>query len=256
MLLSFWYLLKVGVQHKCARNSFQLKISRDKLRRPTAGGGQTYLQSPFKSFSSPHLPALHYLKQAFSCRGRCGKTKVLALNKKKWNQSTCISRRAVRLYSSILTILPLFLCWSVQRGGGQGEEWGSLSLRPESLAVFSARAPGSVCQGKFIVKAGGPTHIHTSSVRTQTCVSLPLSLCRLATKSSATESVAAKNHYGNQHRGPGCGYSWIGVETFFWHLLSATVDYRVPALKCPSRIGRWSLCELFLYLKNRQNTQE
>lgn len=82
--------------------------------------------------------------------------------------------------------------------------------------MFSARGPGSVCQGKFIVKAGGPTHIHTSSVRTQTCVSLPLSLCRLATKSSATESVGAKNHYGNQHRGPGCGYSWIGAEPFFF----------------------------------------
>lgn len=137
--------------------------------------------------------------------------------KKKLNQSTCISRRTVRLYSSVLTILPLFLCWCVLEGRRPGgEEWGSLSLRPESLAVFSARGPGSVCQGKFIVKAGGPTHIHTSSVRTQTCVSLPLSLCRLATKSSATESVGAKNHYGNQHRGPGCGYSWIGAETFFF----------------------------------------
>lgn len=65
------------------------------------------------------------------------------------------------------------------------------------------------------MEAGGPTHIHTSSLRTQTCVSLPLSLCRLATKSSATESVGAENHYGNQHSGPGCGCSWISVETFF-----------------------------------------
>lgn len=81
--------------------------------------------------------------------------------------------------------------------------------------MFSARGPASVCQGKFIVKAGVPTHIHTSSLRTQTCVSLPLSVFRLATKSSATESVGAENHYGNQHRGPGCGYSWIGAETFF-----------------------------------------
>lgn len=134
---------------------------------------------------------------------------------KNLNQSTWISRRTVRFYSSFLTILPLFLCWSVQRGGGQRGERGSLSLRPESLAVFSARGPGSVCQGKFIVKAGVPTHIHTSSLRTQTCVSLPLSVFRLATKSSATESVGAENHYGNQHRGPGCGYSWIGAETFF-----------------------------------------
>ena len=80
--------------------------------------------------------------------------------------------------------------------------------------------PVSVCQGKFIVQAGGPTHIHTSSLRTQTCVSLPLSLCRLATKSSATESVGAENHYGNQHSGPGCGCSWMSVETFFFGIHS------------------------------------
>lgn len=110
--------------------------------------------------------------------------------------------------------------------------------------MFSVRGPGSVCQGKFIVKAGGPTHIHTSSVRTQTCVSLPLSLCRLATKSSATESVGAKNHYGNQHRGPGCGYSWIGAETFFWHLLDITEFLLLNVL--PGLAG--DLCVSFFFI--------
>lgn len=66
------------------------------------------------------------------------------------------------------------------------------------------------------MEAGGLTHILTQThphFRTQTCVSLPLSLCRLATKSSATESVGAENHYGNQHSGPGCGCSWIGAKS-------------------------------------------
>lgn len=33
------------------------------------------------------------------------------------------------------------------------------------------------------------------------------------------------------------------VWRLFWHPLSARVDYRVPTLKCPSRIGQWSPCE-------------
>lgn len=29
------------------------------------------------------------------------------------------------------------------------------------------------------------------------------------------QSEGTENHYGNQHSGPGCGCSWISVETFF-----------------------------------------
>ncbi|KAM7407332.1 hypothetical protein PAMA_003179 [Pampus argenteus] len=124
--------------------------------------------------------------------------------------------RAVHLFS-ILSDLPPSLFLSLSLFGEEEdrrEEWSSLSLRPECLAVFKWRTRTCFCLPMQIHCGGrwASTHIHTSSLRTQTCVSFALSLCRLATKSSATESVGAEHRYGNQHSGPGC--SWIICETF------------------------------------------
>lgn len=144
---------------------------------------------------------------------------MLALEKKKYTtqktplcQSVCMfSRRGLFAYflSAFFRQSPLPPLLSLCRRllserGGRGEREGragrSPSLRPECLAVLKRRMRSCFCLPRQI-HCGGRwanahtythtrtlTHTHTcarthaSSLRTQTCVSLPLSLCRLATK--------------------------------------------------------------------------
>lgn len=100
------------------------------------------------------------------------------------------------------------------------------------------------------MEAGGPTHIHTPSLRTQTCVSMPLSLYRLETKSSATESVGTEHHYGNQHSGPGCGHcDFFGIRS----VLESIIEF--PLLNVLPQLANDLLRTVVFFLKKQNKTK-
>lgn len=134
----------------------------------------------------------------------------------------------------------------IEEESGAASRWGQSVWQ----CLSGARGPVSVCQGKFIVEAGGPTHIHPHLGHRLVCPCLCLYAGWQPSQQLRTESVGAENHYGNQHSGPGCGCSWISAETFFWHPLSAGVDYRVPSLKMsfPGKADDLMCAVFFFYL--------
>lgn len=104
--------------------------------------------------------------QTFAAEDSYRNKEVLALKEKKNPvcQSTYIlCRRGLFIYSPSFPIfLPLFLFLSLFGGEkGRREEWSSLSLRPECLAVFKWRTRTSFCLPRQIHCGGRWANTHT-----------------------------------------------------------------------------------------------
>lgn len=107
-------------------------------------------------------------------------------------------------------------------------------------------------------QVGQHTYTHPHLGHRLVCPCLCL-FCRLETKSSATESVGAEHHYGNQHSGPGCGCSWISAETFFFFGNRSKPELIIESLLLNVLHGLANdlMCAVFFFLffpllKNRQ----
>lgn len=146
-----------------------------------------------------------------------------------------LSRRELFIYfPSFPMFLPLFLLLSVSgEEEDRGEERGSLSLRPECLAVFKWTCfclPRQVhCGGRW-----ANTHPHLGHRLVCPCLCLypgwqPSHQLR---SQWAQRITMATNIVGQAVAALG------SVRKLFWHPLSAGIEYRVPSLKCYSRMGQ------------------
>lgn len=142
---------------------------------------------------------------------------------------------------SIISNIPPSLSLAVGEEEDRGEERSSLSLRPECLAVFkwctthedlflSAKA------NSLWRQVGHHTYTHPRLGHRLVCPCLCLYAGWQPSRQLRSQWVQkitmATNIVGQAVAALG------SVRRLFWHPLSAGVDYKVPSLKCSSRIGQ------------------